>query len=355
MVYIDGMVGRLVQLVQDAHLATCLRGSREDSIAKLIFGNNLAATESKENSARLDLFKGFVIETGITLQSIVECAAVLGKGRRIKDDEVVGTTGFLQKFESIAAISLMARVTGEIEFNILFGEFDGFGTAVDRMDQGSLTAHGIEREAARVTEHIEYFPAAGILFEQAAVFALVDEEACLLATQPIDMKEQSVFGGGIVMALAIEESVFLSEVGFERQGCFTLVKDMVDTTAHHLFQTTCYLYARHVHTHTVCLHHGRFAIAVDDKSGKVVSLAMNESEGIVVCHIGQTDGTTHLQGGIEATEPESIIDDNLFKSKHADSYRADLVMAHTDMFTLMTYYRDDFALFDGIIGFENGT
>ena len=41
MIDIDGMVGRLVQLMQDAHLSATLGGSRKHRIAEIVFGDHL--------------------------------------------------------------------------------------------------------------------------------------------------------------------------------------------------------------------------------------------------------------------------------------------------------------------------
>ena len=48
------MVGRLVQLVQDANLSSSLRCSSKHSIAELILRNHLRATEGKKDAALLN-------------------------------------------------------------------------------------------------------------------------------------------------------------------------------------------------------------------------------------------------------------------------------------------------------------
>ena len=52
--------------MKNAHFTSCLRCRSKDSIAKMLFGNNLTATESKENTTRLDARKAFDIKPGVT-------------------------------------------------------------------------------------------------------------------------------------------------------------------------------------------------------------------------------------------------------------------------------------------------
>ena len=76
--------------MKDAHLAPGLSGGSKDRIAEVLFSNHLRAREGEEDAPRLNLLKGTRIETGIALQRIVQCPAMLGKGRWVEDDEVVG-------------------------------------------------------------------------------------------------------------------------------------------------------------------------------------------------------------------------------------------------------------------------
>lgn len=64
------MVGRLVQLVQDANLSSCLRCSSKHSIAELILRNHLRATEGKKDAALLNTLQALYVQAGIALQRI---------------------------------------------------------------------------------------------------------------------------------------------------------------------------------------------------------------------------------------------------------------------------------------------
>lgn len=89
MVYVDGMVGRLMQLMEDAHLTMGLGGSGEDGVAEMFLRHHLRAGEGEENAAGGNLFKGLRVESGVALQRIVQGSAMLGKGGRVENDKVV--------------------------------------------------------------------------------------------------------------------------------------------------------------------------------------------------------------------------------------------------------------------------
>ena len=89
MVDVDGMVGRLVQLMEDAHLTMGLGGGGEDGVAEMLLRDHLRAGEGEEDAARGNLLKGLRVQAGITLQRVVQGTSMLGKGGRVKDDEVV--------------------------------------------------------------------------------------------------------------------------------------------------------------------------------------------------------------------------------------------------------------------------
>ena len=84
------MIGRLVELMQDAHIAASLCSCREDSVAEMIFRDNLRTAERKENTTRTNSLEAFHVKTGVTLERIMKCSAMLGECRRVEHDKVVG-------------------------------------------------------------------------------------------------------------------------------------------------------------------------------------------------------------------------------------------------------------------------
>ena len=89
MIDVDGMVGWLVQLVQNANLAASQCSSREDCHAELVFIDGLRAAEREEDAARLYHLESLGVELRVAAQGILQGILVLGKSRRVEDDEVI--------------------------------------------------------------------------------------------------------------------------------------------------------------------------------------------------------------------------------------------------------------------------
>ena len=71
MIDVNGMIGRLMQLMQDAHLALGKGCCRKYSIAEMVFCYHLRTGEREQNTTLLYLLESLLIQTGIALQGIV--------------------------------------------------------------------------------------------------------------------------------------------------------------------------------------------------------------------------------------------------------------------------------------------
>ncbi len=302
------MVGGLMQLVQDAHVAVSQSRRREYRIAEVVLGHHLRAGECEQYATRLNLLECLHVKTGISLQRIVQCTTVLGERRRVEDNQVVVATGTLQILERILAISLVTLVTGEVQLHVLCGQLNSLGTAIHRVDKLRPTPHGVEREATGIAEHIKHLLAIRELFEQRAVVPLVNEEARLLSTKPIDVELQSVLHRNVVLAAANDETVLLSEVSLEWQRGLALVIHVLHPLAHHAEQLLGYALTLHVYAHTMSLHDSRLAINVDNQSRHVVALAMHEAVGVVHRVVDDADGAAHVESRLQLALPEGVVD-----------------------------------------------
>lgn len=93
MVDIHGVVGGLMELVEDTHVAAALRGGGEDGEAELLLADSLRATECEDDAAGLYLLERNGIEPCVAFQGLRYRAAMLGKGGRVEDYEVVCRRG----------------------------------------------------------------------------------------------------------------------------------------------------------------------------------------------------------------------------------------------------------------------
>ena len=149
------------------------------------------------------------------------------------------------------------------------------------------------------------------MLKQRTVLTLIDEETGLLTTQPVDMELQSILHSHIIGITAQDKAILLAQVGLIRQGGLTLIIDILQLIAHHLFQSLGNLHAANVHAHTVSLHHGSRTIAVDNQSGQVISLAMHQSIGVVIRIACDIHCQAHSVSRLQAGAPELIIDGNI--------------------------------------------
>ena len=72
--------------MQDADIALCLCGSGENSCSEIFFCDDLRTTESKKNSTWPNLFKSFLVKSGISFHRIPKRIPMFRKGWWIKYD-----------------------------------------------------------------------------------------------------------------------------------------------------------------------------------------------------------------------------------------------------------------------------
>ena len=89
MINVHGMVGRLVQTIQDPDTAASLCGGREHCQRKRLFVNHLRAAEGKHQATGSHLGDGGGVQSLVGPQGIVQRSSMLGESRRIHNDEIV--------------------------------------------------------------------------------------------------------------------------------------------------------------------------------------------------------------------------------------------------------------------------
>jgi len=309
-------------------------GSGEDSHAELFLRDGLRATEREQDAALGHLLHRTRVQLCIALDGMAHGIAMLGKGRRVEDDEVVGLRHLVEKAEGILSKGLMAFVTREVQFHVLVHQVHGLLATVDGVDQLGTTTQGIDAESARVAEHVQHATPLRVLLHQGAVISLVYKESRLLTFQPVDMETEAVFYGNVLWRTAQEESVLLSQFGLEREGRLALVVDVLQPLAHHLLQCLGNLHAVDVHADAVGLHDSRLAIHVDDQSGQRIALAVHESEGVVRGISGNADNQSHVQSRTQSAHPELAVDGFVLEREHPHGNAANLPMTDGDELAL---------------------
>ena len=165
------------------------------------------------------------------------------------------------------------------------------------------------------------------------VFALIYKETCLLTLQPVYVKLQSVLHRYVLRASAFDESVLTSQqIGFERQCSFRFIIDILHYVAHHFRKSLSYLHTEHMHTCRMRLHYCRMIIHVDDKSGKIITLAMHQTICIVFRISYQSQRYTQVFCHLQLLSPEVTVDFLLRKRKYTHSYTSNLIMSARNEF-----------------------
>ena len=89
MIYVDRMVGRLSQLMQNPDPSSTLGGRTEYSKSELVFVYSLRAGECEKNTSGRDLLESLGIESAIPLKCIMQSTTMLGESRWIKYYEIM--------------------------------------------------------------------------------------------------------------------------------------------------------------------------------------------------------------------------------------------------------------------------
>ena len=339
------MVGGLGELVENPDPASALGGGAEDGEAEHFAGDRLRAGEGEDNSTRFDFLKRLCIELSVTDESVFDGAAVLGESGRVEDDEVVAVFFHLgEKLEGILVVGVMAGIAGEVKLDVGVGEGCGFGRGVDRVDAQRPSAHGIDRETAGVAEHVEHMSPFCETLEEAAVFALVDEEAGLLAFEPVDVELQAVFQSDVAVEGADEIFVFGIETGFIGESRVAFVIDIANPGLGKTGEGFGDGAPGEVHAGGMRLHHGRVAVDVDHEAGKEVPLAMDEPETVVVV-ADQSQSLAQAECAPQPLEIKIVGQPVGAELEDPDRDASDLVMACAEHIAAEIGDSDEVALF----------
>ena len=147
-----------MELVEDTHSPPDLRCRGEDCQAEHLFVYRLRAGESEEDTAVAYLLYRLRVDTLVAAQGVSDGIAVLGKGRWVKDDEVVGAfalrrlrrLAFLFKeSKRLLGVGMVVGAAGEVARHIGIHQRNGFLRHIHRVHCPRPAAQGRGHSAPR--------------------------------------------------------------------------------------------------------------------------------------------------------------------------------------------------------------
>ena len=249
----------------------------------------------------------------------------------------------------------MAIIVRKVHSHVKIGQLHSLCTAVNRVYNLRSAAHGVNREAPCVAEHIQYALPLCIVFEQQSVLTLVNKEARFLPFQPVDMEFQAVFNRSIIVSMPVNKTVFLSQCGLERQRCLTFIINIPDALAHHVNKHLAYLLTANMHAYAVGLHHCCRAVAINNQSGQTIALAMYQPVRVIVRIICHTNTFPHRKRRLYSAAPEALVNDNILKAQHPYGNGSFLVMAYGYAVAVGRYHPYGVAFSYAVVHVMDGT
>ena len=115
------------------------------------------------------------------------------------------------------------------------------------------------------------------------------------------------------------------------------------------------MFTTQVHTDGMGLHNSRLSIHINYQTRQIITLAMNQSIGIVVGIVGNTDGLTHLQSRRKARTPEFIINLNIWECQHTHGNRAFLIVTYSDKIARIRQHTNYITLSNTLVNLSDST
>ncbi len=262
--------------VRLASSEACATSSRKRGLAHVVgagAGDQDAAGREQAQGAQVDLL--------VAGDGGVEIAAALGEGRRIEHDQRKLPAGGRVAGEQVEDVGLVEVDVGDpVGLGVGAGGGERGAGAVDRF-HGFALGGQVQGEAAGGGEAIERLAAAGVMRGGAIVFALVEEDAGLLAVQQVGMHGEAVDRGPRrCREFRRRGWRFRAAVALWR-GPATSLRATMPRGWKISVQAGGDLALGGVHALVERLHDEVIAVAVDHQGGKQVGLAVDYAVGVV--------------------------------------------------------------------------
>ena len=285
MIDVYGVVGGLVQTIEDTDAAAGLGGGGEHGEGKALLVNDLRAAEREDQASGSDLGDRGGVQTLIGTEGVVQGTSMLGECRRIHDHQIVLVLwDVAQELDGIGAIACVSGWLETVQEHIPFYHIDGLAGAVHGINVNCAGAEGIDGEASGVAEEVQDVAASGIFPDKGPVLPLVEEEAGLLAFGPVDKEFMAVLKDDLLVigeALgAVKVAVNKVEAGLERGCAGALVIDCLQGRAIDGFQGLADRAFRTEHSYGVGLHNADTIVIVYDQAGETVTFAVDQAVAV---------------------------------------------------------------------------
>ena len=117
---------------------------------------------------------------------------MLSKSRWVKHNQIILVLILSHELECLLSKRFVWRIISKIVCHIATHQVNCLLAHIYRVHQFCSATQGIDRETARIAEHIEHLLTLGIMLQQSTVVTLVDEEASFLTAEPINTEVQSI-------------------------------------------------------------------------------------------------------------------------------------------------------------------
>ena len=90
---------------------------------------------------------------------------MLGKCRRIKDNQIIGLIDISQKLKTIGNNPPMTVIAGKIEGRIDPGKLNSSFRSIDRINTSRSATKCINRKSSRIAKHVQHVPVLTIVLK----------------------------------------------------------------------------------------------------------------------------------------------------------------------------------------------
>lgn len=282
---VDGVIGWLVQTVENADTAAGLGGGGEHGEGKGLLVNDLRTAEREDQASGSDFGDRGGVQTLVGTEGVVQGTSVLGECRRIHDHQIVLVLwDVAQELDGIGAIACVSGWLETVQGHIPFHHIDGLAGAVHGINVHGAGAEGIDGEASGVAEEVQDVAASGIFPDKGPVLPLVEEEAGFLAFGPVDEEFMAVLKDDLFVireALgAVKVAVNKVEASLERGGAGAFVIDCLQGRAINGFQGLADRAFRTEHSNGVGLHNADAIVIVYDQAGETIAFAVDKAVAV---------------------------------------------------------------------------